>query len=799
MMKAHFNFFYFCLIFFFFFIIPLYGEDLAYLQAEKVSYNEDNRLVIASENVRLKFKDVEIKAPYLKFDIDQNVVWGTGNITLIRGESSIKSQSFFLDLENTTVIIKQINLVIKPKEVTTGNIYLKVAELEDKGEEKCGENATLTTCDYENPHYYVKADRFNYYPDSGIWAENVYIYSPIFFPIGGHLWLPYYHFALGKRNPILLVPQIGENNVEGYFVKTTWDYLLTKDQTGEVYLDWTYKKGVGLGFKHNYDFNHFMTGSFLLYAMKERDTAIQNYRFKVDPTFQINPALKIKPLFEEAKGYLINGGRTDFTTEEFITEYNDLGDRYFLRLNETRNRIQSTRVNNFQFEKTYNSNKDLLVNFSQTQYGMASKVVAGVLQQEINLPNKIVFSDKFQYNANKYITDKEIEQQLQLSGTLVKTFDKEDLFSDYLNNLKLDLNYFLDLDGDAVTRDMNVSYVEKMPEISLGFRRVNLFGNIALDNQLQFGKYLENYYLSSAEGVYSKTAQKLQFDTTLSTMIKHLELSEVSSNIGIRFNFSQRAYDTGDKLFAFVQNYSYHMQLFSFIRDTISYNNESSLGNTPFYFDEKRYGLSQAINNLTFYWERLDKYNWQNKLGWDFLKTKAVNYTTEINIKPTDNLHLKIQTGYHFENRITQNDIWDDLSVMFVLIPLIYKNQDLNFSNIRTTLVQDLDKAELVRFEQGFKFFYGKTWESRWDFDATWSYNFNTKGIRLQTLAVIKDLHCQTIALEYNAPLEEYRFKYTIKAFPEEAATIKTNKYESFKFEGLINDKSQDRFKDSGF
>jgi lipopolysaccharide assembly outer membrane protein LptD (OstA) len=774
------------------------AEDIAYLSADKIIYEESKRQVIASSNVKLKLQDVEIRAPYLKFDVDQNVVTSTGDITIIRGNDTLQAESLFLDLENTTVYVKNVNIVITPAGVTSQNMYIRIAELEDKGDEKWGRDGFLTTCDYDDPHWSVKAERFDYFPSKGLWGKNVFIKSPIFLPIGGQIWLPFYHYALGKRNPILLIPKIGNNDVEGTFVKTTWDYLITKDQSGEVYLDWMEKKGVGLGVKHNYQFSNLISGSLFLYYLKENDTKIQDYRIAFDPIIKFSNEFSVKPLFEENKGYLINGGRLDNTKEGVSLEYNDLGDRYFFNVNEERDRIQGTKTNKVQFEKTFNNNKDLIVNYNQTEVGTNSQVIGATLGQSFELPYKMTFQDQIQFNSTKYLQDIVPEQQGTIFLSLAKNFDKDEFLGDYINNTKINLNYFLDLDGALVTRDMTVDFLQKMPEIEANFNKFDLISKIVFfESKATFGKYQENRYINSAQKTVATIAQKLKLEPSLNANLTHLDLKDIKTAFTGQIKYVQTFYDTGDQSYSLDQTYGYNASLFSLIKNKISYIHQAFMGNTPFYYDDFSKGFSRLMNTFTLYYLDENKLRWDNTAGWDFLKTKPVNYSTEIFIKPNETFSFNLQTGYHLIDRAGGSDLWDDLVIGMAIKPT--GNGMINLKSINSAIIYDLDGKELRKLNQGLTIGYGQKWEEKIDFSANWEYYPNTKGIRLQYISIIKDLQWKSIAIEYNAPLEEYRFKYTIKAFPDDAIAVKTNKYESIKLEGLLNDKSQERFQNNGW
>ena len=80
------------------------------------------------------------------------------------------------------------------------------------------------------------------------------------------------------------------------------------------------------------------------------------------------------------------------------------------------------------------------------------------------------------------------------------------------------------------------------------------------------------------------------------------------------------------------------------------------------------------------------------------------------------------------------------------------------------------------------------------DFRAYFTYApSNNQNYQLQTLSLTKDLHERKLTLLYNRLLEEYRFQFTINAFPENQFGFTTNKYEDFRVEGVLDDNSIQR------
>ena len=107
----------------------------------------------------------------------------------------------------------------------------------------------------------------------------------------------------------------------------------------------------------------------------------------------------------------------------------------------------------------------------------------------------------------------------------------------------------------------------------------------------------------------------------------------------------------------------------------------------------------------------------------------------------------------------------------------------------------DLNEGEIINLNHIIAGSTSQHWENRWIFKAYFTYApRNNQNYQLQTLSLTKDLHDKRkLTLMYNRLLEEFRFQFTINAFPENNLGFTSNKYESFRFEGVFDDTSVER------
>jgi len=358
------------IIFLAFFIMGLGATSYAQnfkLQADHFHFNEKDRTLNASSNVVLKSGEAEVHTEIIKIDVDNEMVWGTGNVRIIRGNDRISSRAFQFDLRKNMFHLKDVEVTIVPPG-TTANLYLKAEELIDFGHYKVGKNGIITTCDEEKPHYYLKAAHFTYTPDQRITGKNVFIYAPIYFiPFG--FWMPYYNFEIGKRQVVLLVPLMGNNSTEGTFVKNTVDYYYGKEKHGQLYIDYMSNKGFGLGVNHNYIYKDpwrkkEIDGHLKFYWLQDSSTGLRNTVYELANSYPINKYLTFSHSYNLTDMYRLFGGQTNTESQSYSMHYDELGNQYLFDADKNSNVNFSSNITRFSYDRRINNRNPLSVDYS---------------------------------------------------------------------------------------------------------------------------------------------------------------------------------------------------------------------------------------------------------------------------------------------------------------------------------------------------------------------------------------------------------------------------------------------------
>ncbi len=220
------------------------------VKAENLDFNQEAGLITASGSVEIRFEGITIESDSARIDTNANIATAEGHVNIHRAGYNILSSGLTYDISGETAVVLDLKTVFYPAGINA-NFYVGAEKLTDLPDKKMGENGSLTTCDYAKPHYHVNCRWFDYYPDDklvGYWAL-LYVGD-----VPTPVLTPYFIYDIKKkRSPYSFV--YGENDVEGKFLKTSFDYFINNSANGVFYFDTTQIKGPGYGFSHDYILN----------------------------------------------------------------------------------------------------------------------------------------------------------------------------------------------------------------------------------------------------------------------------------------------------------------------------------------------------------------------------------------------------------------------------------------------------------------------------------------------------------------------------------------------------------------
>lgn len=239
------------------------GKEPIELKADYLRYDEREKATEARGNVEASGADFVLRSDLLRLLDDEKLLQAEGRCHLrVTGK------------EKANIFGEKVTYHYEKKEGEAWEIYSEKGEIRSwaetmrfREERQDFQTATFTTCDKEQPHYRLVSARMVHIPQNKVVARRI-----DFFVGKTHLLrIPYYMASLKKRKRQPLAPQVGHNQFEGFFVKTTLAYEVAAGVGGLLLADWMQKKGTGLGFDQ--DFSLRKGGSARLYLYQLQNPA----------------------------------------------------------------------------------------------------------------------------------------------------------------------------------------------------------------------------------------------------------------------------------------------------------------------------------------------------------------------------------------------------------------------------------------------------------------------------------------------------------------------------------------------
>jgi hypothetical protein len=734
---------------------PVFAQQIPVnIKSEKLKYIEETGIIEASGSVEVQFKEVTIFADYLYMDSESKTATAEGNVKMVTQSYRATSDRIVYDASREVSTFSGFQTRLAPKKVE-GYLYLSAKELNDLGDKMLGESGGVTTCDYELSHFFVLADKVEYYPEDKVVGRNVTLY------VGEMpaLWMPYMVYDLSRKRKRNWV--IGHNEVEGDFIKSAWDYPY-----GLLYLDLMEKKGFGVGTE--VDYNLLGAGTLFLYHLNEKDTGYTNWVTRVNHTKNINPWTKLDLDHSYTAIYLIPSGRRDQTAFGLGLDYKRDA-RWNLKFNTLDDRMGFLQKYSLQFNQAYkrlSTNYYLNYDFSKTdpKWIRTSQMFS---HRRPLWSDNVMFTGKANYYNNVADAgapgDERLEPMLEIHG-------QESAYSWAYRS-----NWYIDLDRDLYTGDESHQYLEKKPEIEVSINPIDL-GAFTLRPKFGYGSYHEVRYVSQLGGNRDFSTQRYQASLDASRQIP-LALGTLAI---VGAGLDQYLYGPGDQLYAYRESLSLQTNLFGFFRNDIDYKKGLTDGNSPFLFDKLGTNYHNVRERISLH--HLDKFNWTAEGGHNWQTGKWFDVLTRLSIRPDKRIYWNLRTGWDIENRQ-----YKDLVNNLTFAP--YSFLSLNFSTVSNMNTGGLNSGSVV---YDMRFLEGEP--NQWRLKLSQIYEPASKEFKLRDIILIKDLHCWELKYTYSDYRKEFSLTFSLKALPDEPVGISTGR--GFYYEGF--EREMREFKQEG-
>lgn len=760
------------------------------IKGDALIYNDN--LITASGNAELVYGGYAMYADNLEINTRTNQVVGAGHARVARTDGeTLSGTRFTYDINAEQLVMYEINTRLQPdaakEELLMRLDIAKNIQVTNNAKDVIGgSGCRLTTCDLEDPHYWLQAKEFLYYPNNKLVAYHMTAHfwmSPV--PL---FYTPYYVFYTGKRKVVFTFPKLGSNTVEGNFIKTETKYFIDENTEGSVFVDAMSIKGNGKGWLHKYNFGY--PGSLYVYQVREEDTYNKRLSSIVtwsqDYGFFGTDTLSLKHKYR--KTYLLPSGYDDKMEDSLKYTYNSGADR--LALDYAAKQDYLAKAENQKLSSSWAYAEQSQTIFWQKDYRQGDRYRS----EALNLQHQLDLSDEWRYRINPvYSRMSRYSQAFDERLDLGMDMDLTPKEKQYYQAMNVHYNVFVDPDKDRVTIDnLTDEFVERLPEVTVRGVRAHVGGPtenaayFSIDSTYTVGEIRESKYFPTYNKKRVFATERFSADYSF---FKTLDLGVAA--LTLMRNYKQTGYQTHDAHFLLSDRPKLTADWFGLIRNEVTYEDTRGEGNSPFFFDDPSIATIKRGNHiLTFYQRR----QWSASISQakDYINTLYDDYLYTTNVDPWENglLTFRATSGKNY-----YTNIYRDMVAGFTLHPWEKQYYRLNYTkDINNNYDENPYAGKLKSASSEADVILGKTykdlgywnfWESEWRLIVKNNYDFKTEYMNLVSFALAKDLHCWAMRYNFTPLRKEWYVVFTLKAFPEEPFTVQGNEDEDFSFQAF--------------
>lgn len=234
------------------------------------SYDWENQIFVARGDVIITSEDLVVYADLFTMDLSTGEAWMQGDVRLVQADQELRGETLSYNFETGQGSFDKARTEVALSE-GTGVIFLAGESIGIDDEKYTVSRATVTTCDQEESHFHLATKELEYYPGDKVIVRGVTYYEgkvPIFY------W-PYLVIPLDwDEFESFTLPVLGYSEVEGYYMKNTFNYYINARSHGHLYLDIFTRLGVGVGARHYYETENLGKGSLYLYGIPTSESPV---------------------------------------------------------------------------------------------------------------------------------------------------------------------------------------------------------------------------------------------------------------------------------------------------------------------------------------------------------------------------------------------------------------------------------------------------------------------------------------------------------------------------------------------
>jgi len=486
-----------------------------------------------------------------------------------------------------------------------GKIYYQGEKMENFPETVELTEGSFTTCELEEPHYHIIAKEMIIYPKDKIIARNISWYE-------GKtkiITLPYFLIFLDRKTQLPILPKIGQNSTEGWFIKTNFNYYIDEKSYGTLYVDWMENKGLGIGLKQIWeigDENNAGETSLYLYQIKAKSTGNFNlsgelkYAQEFENNIKTQMTLNYSGSKAEGGELLSNNLKSQFTLDKS-------GEKYTLKI-----------TGKYDFSGTGLGEEDLSINGN------------------IKLNYNYTFNDSLSSALSLLYTDKNPAGQEVADLELTPKWELKYKGEGYTLNMATEKRY--DLEGDLYTGEDISKIIDRLPEI------------VFKKDPTALGDTKITYNIDASVGHFYEAAT-LEDNWRGEYIVNLNRPFNLSKNITLTPSgiFRQDVYLTGEARYLVGGKIDLKASSDNnFISSTLSYNYNKSVGPTPFNFDYISPLTNSISGKVTL--KSSEKIKLDLSTNYNFVTEDFGNLVAKLEYKPKDDWKMNFSSSYNLNS-----------------------------------------------------------------------------------------------------------------------------------------------------
>lgn len=217
------------------------GEKPAWIDAKVLNVDQQAKIAYGEGDVVMRHRDMTIRADKARYNMTTEEVWLEGNVRVNQKGQEWVTPAALYDLKTHMVKADTAKGMFEAFVIRADN--LKPAGTNHYTFAK----GTVSTCDYDPPHYRIQATHGEIWPGDRVVLYNVTLRignAPV-------LWFPMFVWSLkDKESPVAVT--IGNGSKEGFYVLTRTRFPVNENLTVTLRADERTRRGPGGGFDLDY-------------------------------------------------------------------------------------------------------------------------------------------------------------------------------------------------------------------------------------------------------------------------------------------------------------------------------------------------------------------------------------------------------------------------------------------------------------------------------------------------------------------------------------------------------------------